>query len=90
MPMETAAVGYTPVGFQSFTPAAASLLTVPIGARVALISTGASAASWRDDGGVPTATVGILVPANTTFQYTGNLAALQIICAGLVNISYYR
>jgi hypothetical protein len=89
MPMETAAVGYTPVGFQTLTPAAATALTPPVGARIALIC-GVAAVAWRDDGGVPTATVGMLIPAGTTFQFAGNLAAIQVISSGVVNISYYR
>jgi hypothetical protein len=91
MPFETAAVGYTPMGFQTLTPVAATFLTVPVGARIALLSATTGAVSWRDDGGVPTAAVGIQIPAGTTMQYTGNLSALQVISAtGTLNISYYR
>ena len=91
MPMETQAVGYSPAGFQTLSPVAATFLTPPPGARIALLSASVAAVSWRDDGGVPTATVGIIIPAGTTMQYTGNLAAIQFISAtGTLNVSYYK
>jgi hypothetical protein len=89
MPMETNAVGYQPLGFVQMNPVAATLLTPPAGARVALINA-VGALSWRDDGVAPTATIGMLVAAGGTFQYAGNLFALQLISASAVNISYYR
>lgn len=90
MPMETNAVGYSPAGFVQMTPTVATLVgPMPTGARVALINA-VGALSWRDDGVAPTATVGMLVAAGGTFQYTGNLSALQLISAAAVNISFYR
>ena len=91
MPMETTPIGYTPMGFQTLSPVAATFLTPPVGARVAIMSATTAAVSWRDDGVAPTAAVGIQIPAGTTFQYTGNLATFQAISAtGVLNVSYYR
>jgi hypothetical protein len=90
MPMETAAVGYTPVGFLQMNPTVATPLgPIPTGARIAIINA-VGELSWRDDGVAPTATVGMLVATGGTFQYTGNLSALQLISAAAVNISFYR
>ena len=47
---------------------------------------------WRDDGTAPTAAVGMLIPAGGTFEYTGNISALQIINAAagaIANLAFY-
>lgn len=90
----------TPLGFQTIsaaTLAAATSLTVPSGANVAVISvTGAGAGvSWRDDGTAPTASVGqiILATASVPFEYYSNLSAIQFILSAaspVLNVSYYK
>lgn len=71
-------------------------LTVPAGATVALIQNNTTAAiRWRDNGSVPTTTLGIRLLAGTEpLVYDGSLAALRLIAegsgTGTLDISYYR
>lgn len=82
---------YVPLGFVSGSPTVATTLSVPAGATHALISAITGAAFFRDDGTAPTATAGISIPAGTTFEYSGNLAQIQIIQAtGTLNVSFYK
>lgn len=82
-----------PEGFEQLTGlSSAKGLTVPKGARLAVISCATQAVTWRDDGTAPTASVGVYLPVNTPFVYTGNLNQLQFIeavASAVVNISYY-
>lgn len=82
-----------PLGYQQLTGiSSATSLTVPSGAKYALINFEAQNSRWRDDGTAPTGTVGMLNQAGDYFFYTGNLAALQFIQAtsgAIVNVSYY-
>lgn len=90
MPMEQTTGLLTPAGFVAMAPTVATTLgPIPKGARIAIINA-VGALSWRDDGTAPTATIGMLVAAGGTFQYTGNLASLQLISAAAVNVSFYR
>ena len=83
----------TPLGFQQITGlSAAKSLTVPTGATYAIISPGAQAVRWRDDGTAPTATVGMPIAVGTNFTYSGSLAAIQFIeqtASAVLNVSYY-
>lgn len=83
----------TPMGFEQVTGlSTAKGLTVPKGSRMAVITCRTQAVSWRDDGTAPTASIGISLPVNTPFMYTGNLSAMSFIeeAAGAVlNVSYY-
>lgn len=85
----------TPKGYQQIsaaTLAASTALTPPTGARVAQINVEAQAVRWRDDGVAPTATVGMLAPVGTTFEYDGDLTAIRLIAATagtILNVSYY-
>lgn len=83
---------WVPLGYQQIvSPAAATGLTVPAGATMALISVSGATMRWRDDGTAPTAGVGMPVAAGQEFQYSGNLAAIQVIGTGAtLDISYYR
>lgn len=69
-----------------------STLTVPAGARVAIIQATGQNVRWRDDGTAPSATVGIQLAAGDSFLYVGKLSALQFIeeaAGGILNVSYY-
>lgn len=85
----------TPKGYQQIaaaTLAAATHLTPPVGSRIAQINVEAQAVRWRDDGVAPSATVGVLVPVGATFEYDGDLTAIQFIAAAagtILNVSYY-
>lgn len=92
VPAVVSGVSGTPAGFQQMTMngSAQGLPSVPAGATLAVI-VAAAAFTWRDDGVAPTATVGMVWPANTPLYYAGTLSAIQLIAAsGAVNISYYR
>ncbi len=78
---------------QLVNPATSTALTVPPGARYAMLNVeGANGIRMRDDGTAPTATVGILLTAGTNYWYTGKLAAVRVIAggaAGTLNVLYY-
>lgn len=84
---------YTPLGFQQLTSlATAATLTVPGGAKLALLQAEGADVRWRDDGTEPTATVGMVLAVGTVLLYTGDLAALRAIEAAAgakLNVSYY-
>lgn len=82
-----------PLGFQQITSlSSAAALTVPAGAqRAVMVATGQSV-RWRDDGTDPTATVGVVLPTNTVFEYVGDLAAIKVIeatASAVLNVAYY-
>lgn len=83
-----------PLGFQQISSlAAAQHITPPKDARVALIQAVTQNVRWRDDGTVPTASIGMqAVAGEAPFLYTGDLAKIQFIeetASAEVNISYY-
>lgn len=82
-----------PLGFQQLASlGTATALTPPGGAIEAFIVCTGQTVLWRDDGTNPTASVGVPLPVNTAFPYTGNLAAIKFIQAtasATCNVSYY-
>lgn len=86
---------WIPMGYQQITSlSAATVLTVPAGATVALIKAEVQNVRWRDDGVAPTATVGnIMQTSDAAFLYLGNLLAFQVIqvtTSATLDVSYYR
>jgi hypothetical protein len=86
-----------PVGYQQIaaaTLASATSLTVPVGARYALIQVDTASVRFRDDGTAPTAAIGVtLVNGIAPMMYTGDLATIQFIALSgspVLNVSYYR
>lgn len=86
-----------PLGFQQIdatTLAAATHLTVPVGANVAVLTALGAAVNWRDDGTAPTASVGNQLPASAPpYEYYSRLSAIQFILATgspTLNVSYYK
>ncbi len=81
-----------PLGYQQLTPTSATGLAPPANATFALIKADTAAATWRDDGIAPTASVGMpMATSDPPLLYAGDLTAIQFISAtGHVNISYYR
>ncbi len=67
---------------------------IPTGANAAMIQGETANVRWRDDGGAPTTSVGmILVSGQAPVTYAGTLSALRFIAATgspLVNVSFYR
>ena len=90
---ETVASQDTPLGYQQITNlASATALTIPVGAKRALIQAEVQAVRWRDDGTDPTASVGVSLNAGDILPYTGNLQAFRAIQIGsgaILNMSYY-
>jgi hypothetical protein len=83
-----------PLGFVSLpVPAAATPLAPPAGAVYALVSCTGANVMWRDDGGAPTAAIGMPIIAGAApIKLTLN-AGLQFIAqsgAPVLNVSYYK
>jgi hypothetical protein len=82
-----------PEGYEQVTSlSTATSLTVPSGARMALIQASVQSIRWRDDATPPTPSVGMRISAGEEFWYTGNLDAIQFIeeiAGGKLNVSYY-
>ena len=80
-------------GYQQITSlSAATALTVPSAAKVALIQAETQSVRWRDDGSDPTASVGMVVAAGETLFYTGDLSKLKFIettTSAKLNVAYY-
>lgn len=75
--------------------ASAAGLTVPSGARFAMIqNNGTQAVRWRDDGTNPTSSTGQRIAADGQyFVYDGNLSAIKFIReadGAILDISYYK
>ncbi len=65
---------------------------MPVGATYAIIQAEAQAVRWRDDGGTPTASVGMTIPAGGELRYDGNLRGILFIEAAAsakLNVSFY-
>lgn len=81
------------LGYQQITSlSAATGLTIPAGATLAVITPVTQGVRWRDDGVDPTATVGMPVAAGAYFNYDGDLNRIRFIQATAsaeLNISYY-
>lgn len=83
-----------PMGFEAIVALnAAAALTVPDGARIALLQAENDDLRWRDDGVHPTAAVGMFLEAGRDFFYTGDLSLIEFIetvGGGSLNVSYYK
>lgn len=84
---------YTPEGYEALVPTSATALTVPLGAKYALITTEVQACRFTDDGTTPTVAVGLLLKVtDPPLFYAGNLNAVRIMNAvggALVKVLYY-
>lgn len=91
VPVTVPGVQGAALGFQQLTPVAATSLTPPSGATLAVVVCDTAACTWRDDGTAPTASVGMVWPVGVPLYYAGNLSAIQFISAtGHVDVSYYK
>ncbi len=77
------------------TSSSASLTSggIPAGATMAYVTVITANAVYRDDGGVPTTTIGVIVASGGNFFYAGTLSALQFIAVSgspVLNIAFYR
>jgi hypothetical protein len=86
--------GMKKLGYQQITSlSAATALTVPNGACLALVSPETQAVRWRDDGVSPTATVGYPLAVGAELRYDGDaMGALKFIeqtASAKINVVYY-
>ena len=84
----------TPLGYEQITGlSTVKSLTVPNGARLALIQAEAQNVRYRDDGVNPDANTGMLVTSGSDVWYIGDLSAVRLIettASAKVNVSYYK
>lgn len=82
-----------PKGYQQITGlSAVKGLTIPTGAEIAVIQAESQNVRWRDDGSVPTASVGMQLAAGRDMLFTSKLSAVRFIeeaASAKVNVSYY-
>jgi hypothetical protein len=82
-----------PKGYQQITaPDTATSLTVPAGARSAVLKPTTQAIRIRDDGTDPTTTIGYPVAVGEEFEYHGRLEKVRVIsqvAGAVVNVLYY-
>jgi hypothetical protein len=90
---QTVGAADTPLGYQQITSLSASTaLTIPAGAKRAIIQAETQDVRWRDDGTAPTASVGMVISAGDRLAYTGSLPAIRFIeatASAKLNVSYY-
>lgn len=66
---------------------------IPPGATAAYLQVDTAAVRYRDDGGAPTASVGVSIASAGTLFYAGTLSKIRFILqtgSPLVNIAFYR
>jgi hypothetical protein len=80
-----------PLGYQQLTPTAATGLTPPAGAAVAVMTATTASVRYRDDGTAPDTTHGVVIPSGVApFVYNGDLSKIQFISAtGVLDVLYY-
>ena len=83
-----------PLGYQQITDlSGVTALSVPNGARFALISVDGKTVRWIDDGQNPTPTFGMPQGTGTTLIYEGDLTTIRFIetaPSAILDISYYE
>lgn len=83
----------TPLGYQQLTTlSSAAALTVPTGTKYILMQAQDKDVRYRDDGTDPSATVGMIMVANTVYAYTGNFATIKFFetsATAKLNVLYY-
>jgi hypothetical protein len=81
------------LGYEQITSlSAATALTVPSGATLAVAIPESQAVRWRDDGTNPTGSVGMPLAIATTLSYDGDLSRIRFIeqaASAKLNVSYY-
>lgn len=66
---------------------------IPKNVSKAWIQAQSNSVRWRDDGGTPTASVGMILAAGDILEYTGDLSAIRFIqtaASAQINITYYE
>lgn len=89
------AANWSRAWFQQITAlSSATALTVPSGAKVALIQAESQSVRWRPDGSTtaPTASVGMVLAAGETLPFTGDLSTIRFIetaASAKLNVAYF-
>lgn len=85
---------WAPLGYVQITSlASATGLVPPASATIAEVTVEGAGIRYRDDGTAPTASVGVPVATGNSFQYAGDLTAIQFIqqtSGAIINVSYYK
>jgi hypothetical protein len=95
-PVQTIPFPYTPLapGQYGVTPTSATALTLPTGARVAVICASTASVRYTTDGSTtPTSSVGVQIPASTCIELTGSavLANFKAISAtGSLDVEFFK
>lgn len=89
-----------PLGFDDAAAAAfdtaqllSDIVTIPPGARAALIQAETQNVRWTDDGSAPTASRGMRLFKDSSVSYAGKLRAIKVIsetAGAKLNVSFYR
>jgi hypothetical protein len=83
----------TPLGYQALAPTGATALTVPKGARYAMMTAEVQHVRMTDDGTTPSLTVGLVIKVtDPPLWYSGNLHTLKFFndtAGGLLKVLYY-
>jgi len=86
-------INLRPLGYQQITTlTAATALTVPQGAALALITCSGAACRFRDDGTDPTGAIGYPMAVGEERIYAGSLSAIKFIeqaASAALDILYY-
>jgi len=84
---------FTPMGYEAIAPTSATGLTIPDGAKYALITTDVQGCRITDDGTTPTLSVGLMLKVtDPPLWYAGNLGKVQLfnaVAGALVKVLYY-
>ena len=85
---------FTNLGYQAIAPTSATKLTVPNGAKYALMTVETQDVRMTDDGSTtPTASIGLLLrTTDGSIWYAGELGKVNFfnaVAGGLVKVAYY-
>ena len=81
------------MGHQQIAPTTSTALTVPKGAKFALMSASVQGVRFTDDGTVPTLILGLVIPVGAQpLWYAGHLESMLFfndVAGGLLDVLYY-
>jgi hypothetical protein len=91
---------WTPLGYIQITNLSSAVglgpltTVIPNDTIMAIIQAEAQSIRWRDDGVPPTASVGMLLAAGQTFQYTTPdfrlIQFIQATAGAILNVAFYK
>ncbi len=84
--------GAIPLGYQQLTSITSSTaLSVPAGAKIAVIGAETQGVRWRDDGTAPTGSIGMLLNSGDTLIHPrpSAIRLIQATSGAICNVSYY-